>query len=108
MAVQASCVWKNGYALSGQASGNITPLDAKAPVGKGEGMTPKELVLVGLCGCTAMDVIALMRKGKQPVDTFEVAADAPTTEGHPSVFSRVDLVFRIKGGNLDHAKIIDA
>ena len=82
--------------------------DAKAPLGNGSAMTPKELVVVGLCGCTAMDVVALMRKHKQDVKSFVVEADVTTTETHPMVFSKAELNFKLEGNALDKAKILEA
>ena len=67
-------------------------MDAKSPIGKGNGFTPKELVAIGLAGCTGMDVAALMKKHKQNVQKFEIDVDVQTSSGaHPSVFSSAML-----------------
>ncbi|MGZ3774996.1 MAG: OsmC family protein [Pseudobdellovibrionaceae bacterium] len=89
--------WKEGMEFSAESEGNIVTMDAKAPLGHHKGMTPKELVAAGLAGCTAMDVIALMKKHKQPCETFQVEVDISQTEGHPVVFKEVHLFFKVTG-----------
>lgn len=73
-------------------------MDAKSPIGKGEAMTPKEMILAGLGGCTAMDVIALMKKHKQSVKSFEVEVTAElSTGGQPKVFLNAEVLFKLAG-----------
>jgi uncharacterized OsmC-like protein len=50
--MKASVVWKEKMLFEGEAAGNRVLLDAKAPLGGGQGLTPKELVGLGLVGCT--------------------------------------------------------
>lgn len=81
-----------------ESGGQRIAMDAKAPIGKGEGPTPKELVAIGLAGCTAMDVIALMRKHRQPIESLEVLTIAHTREGgYPASFASFELVFVVRG-----------
>lgn len=62
-----------------------------------KGPTPKELVLAGIAGCSAMDVISLLHKYKQPVKHFHIESETDTSEGHPSVFTKVTLKYRLEG-----------
>ncbi len=106
--IHAKTIWKEKMLFSGEAGANSAPLDAKSPLGNGAGMTPKEMVAVGVCGCTAMDVVALLKKYKQPLESFEVSADVNTTEGvHPAVFQDLMLTFTLKGA-LDPTKVLEA
>ena len=90
--------WNTGMRFTGNCGGNEITLDAKPPLGQSAGMTPKELVVVGLSGCTAMDVIALLKKHKQEVTSFNVEAEVEkSTGGHPEVFSRATLTFKAEG-----------
>ena len=73
--------WTEGMKFTAASDNHSVDMDAKSPIGKGSAITPKELILAGLGGCTAMDVIALMRKHKQEVQSFEVEVDAPTIKG---------------------------
>ena len=61
-------------------------MDTRAPLGDDSNMTPKQLVVAGLAGCTLMDVVALMRKHHQPVELLEVEAEVEkSTRGYPEV-----------------------
>jgi putative redox protein len=60
-----------------------------------------ELVLLGLAGCTAMDVISILRKKRQHVTGFEVEAHAERADEHPKVFTSILVKFLIEGINVD-------
>jgi putative redox protein len=73
-------------------------MDAKSPIGEGAAQTPKELVVDGLGGCTAMDVVALIKKHKQTMTSFEVTVDVETSKsGHPVVFTSARITFSAAG-----------
>lgn len=83
-------------------------MDAKPPIGENAGFAPKQLLLAAISGCTAMDVAALLKKYKQPLESFQVEADADSTEGsHPIVFKEIRLTYRL-AGQLDSAKVLEA
>lgn len=101
-------VWNEKMLFTGEADGRKVAMDAKAPIGGGSAPTPKELVALGVSGCTAMDVVALLRKYKQPLESLEVDADVAMTEGaYPVVFKEIRLTFRLKGA-LDAEKVKEA
>lgn len=90
--------WKEGMHFSGICDQNQVSMDAKVPLGKAQGFTPKELIAIGVSGCTAMDVIALLKKYKQDVLSLDVDADVSGTKGtYPEVFDKIHLQFRAKG-----------
>jgi putative redox protein len=96
--MKAILTWQEKMTFSAVADGQTVLMDAKAPLGQGRAMTPKEMILAGLGGCTAMDVIALMKKHKQSVTSFEVEVDVATsTGGSPMVFTKADIFFRLAG-----------
>lgn len=106
--MKINCVWNEAMQFTAQSEGHSVLMDAKRPIGAGTALTPKELVLAGLCGCTAMDVAGLMRKYRQQMDQFEVFAEATVTEGgHPIVFKQVSLLFSVVG-NVEVSKLIEA
>ena len=106
--MKLNCNWKEKMVFSAAAAGNQVSMDAKSPIGGGTAMTPKELVIAGLCGCTAMDVVALMKKYRQNLESFDIEADVSATEkGHPSVFTEAKLVFKFKGA-VEPAKALEA
>lgn len=106
--MKTSVVWKDGMNFDGRAEEHSILMDAKAPIGKDTAPTPKELVAMGLGGCTAMDVIALLKKYKQIPSSFRVDVDIQTSTGaHPIVFEKAILNFFIDG-DAEPAKVIEA
>jgi len=106
--MKLTCTWNQKMKFTADSDGYSVAMDAKSPVGDSSAMTPKQLVLAGVCGCTAMDVAALLKKYKQPVETFVVDAQATHTEGvHPTVFKEIKLLFKLTG-SIEAAKILEA
>lgn len=106
--MQLELQWKDLMAFEAKVGSNTVSMDTKAPIGRNTAANPKELVAAGLCGCTAMDVIALMRKYKQEVTHFSVKADISMTEkGHPIVFTAARLNFYLEG-KVDPVKAVEA
>ncbi len=90
--------WNQKMHFTSQIGELSTPMDARAPLGDGKAMNPKELVAAGLAGCTAMDVIALFKKYKEIPDIFYMDVEIKTTEtGYPAVFTHVLLKFFVEG-----------
>lgn len=106
--MKMNLTWQDKMVFVASAAGCETKTDARAPIGQGSAHTPKELVIAGLCGCTAMDVIALMRKHKQKVTRFEVKSDTTVSKGgHPVVFTSTSLTFELDG-EVDPAVALEA
>lgn len=84
-------------------SGHTLTLDAAHE----EGPTPMECVLMSLCGCTAVDVISILTKKREPFTALTVSAQAEKAAGHPSVFTRIELVYRVTGA-VSHKAMEDA
>lgn len=83
-------------------------MDTTSPIGTDVAPTPKQLLVAGLCGCTGMDVVALLKKYKQPLEAFQIEAEAtPTEGGHPVVYKDIKLLFKLSGP-LDAAKALEA
>lgn len=90
--------WNEKMTLTATAENNSVQMDAKSPIGSGSAMTPKELVAAGLGGCTAMDVLALLKKHKQQLSAMNVEIDITSSVNtHPAVFTAAELVFDVKG-----------
>ena len=100
--------WNQKMVFTSEADGRRVTMDAKSPIGTSTAMTPKELVAVGLTGCTAMDVAALMKKHRQPVETFEVETDVTMLEGSkPQVFASIDLTLTLTG-QVEREKLLES
>ena len=108
--MEAKVTWQEKLAFTGIAdSGFSIQLDAKKEVGgDGNGFIPMELMALGLAGCTAMDVISILRKKRQDVTDFEVHVDASRADAHPKVFTHATLFYEITGRNVDEAAVVRA
>ena len=106
--MDATVLWKKGLSFSGTAhtSGFTLPLGADSKVGgENDGFRPTELVLVGLAGCTAMDVISILAKKKQDVTAFEVKAHGERAAEDPKRFTSFLLEYVISGKGIDPAAV---
>ena len=59
--------------------------------------TPMELVLLGLCGCTASDIVGILRKKREPFTGLVVRAEAERAEGYPAVYKTIHLTYLVRG-----------
>ena len=101
-------VWSDKMLFEARAGSHRVPVDAHPPLGGNGGMLPKELLLSALASCTAMDVVALLKKHRQKLEAFNVSADATMTDGgHPKRFSRVELVMEVRG-EVDPGVLLDS
>lgn len=71
-----------------------------APTG-GPGVTPMEYLLAGAAGCTAMDVISILKKKRQPLKGMELEITGVQAETMPNVFTTATLVYIVKGADVD-------
>jgi len=99
----AKVTWKGRMSFDGTADTGFTlPLGSDPSVGgDNDGFRPLELLLVGLAGCTAMDVISILRKKRQMVTEFEVTAQAERADEHPKVFTQIMMEYHVTGKNID-------
>ena len=73
--------------------------------GRNLGPRPMELVLAGTAACTAFDVVWILRKARQPVETCVVEANAERAAEEPKVFTRIHLVYRVSGDGLNPTQV---
>ena len=69
--------------------------------------SPMELVLIALCGCTAYDVVSILRKKREPFRTVEVSAEAEKAVEPPRVYTAIRLTYRVRG-NVSRKAVEDA
>jgi putative redox protein len=95
--------WHDDLHFTGVAdSGHSITLDGDPSVGGTDlGSRPLELMLMSLAGCTAMDVISILRKKRQDVTEFEVKTHAERSATHPKVFTAVFVEYIVTGHNID-------
>lgn len=105
--MKATITLQEGSTFEGVAgSGHRVTMDVAPEVGgRNLGLRPMEMVLLGLGGCTAIDVLHMLRKGRQPITDMRVELDAERADDVPKVFTRIHVHFVLTGAGLDPHKI---
>lgn len=100
--------WQHDMTFIGEAnSGFAIRMDADHSLGgNNTGVQPMEMIALGLIGCTAMDVISIMRKKRQDVTHFEVSIDAARSADHPKVFTNAVITYIVSGHDIDEAALL--
>jgi putative redox protein len=98
MSTQADVVWVEDMRFVGKASsGHAIVVDASVDKA---GPSPMELVLIGMAGCTAHDVIGILRKKRQAVSSFEVQVRADRAPEAPRVYTAIEIEYTVRGRGL--------
>jgi putative redox protein len=93
--IEASLTWTDKDRFVGSAtSRHSIVIDAGT---EKTANSPMELVLLGLCGCTASDVVGILRKKREPFTGLEVRAEAERADGHPAVYTSIHLTYLVRG-----------
>ena len=83
-------------------SGVVVPLESGPPEGQARrGASPMELLMISLAGCTAMDVVSILRKKRQNMTGFEIRIHAERATDHPKVFTAFALEYVVRGIDID-------
>ncbi len=106
--MKATVNWQQNMTFIGAAdSGFPIKMDSDGSVGgNNEGARPMELLALGLAGCTAMDVISILRKKRQQVTQFEVRVDAPRSKEYPKVFMRALITYIVTGTRVSEEAVL--
>lgn len=101
--MNASVHWHHGLSFTGTADSGFT-LNLGTDPGVGgddDGFRPMELILIGLAGCTSMDVMSILQKKRQTVTGFDVKVDTERSADHPKVFTYIHIHYLVQGSNID-------
>lgn len=92
--------------FQGDVNGHKITIDAATQNGgENKGPTPKPLMLLSLAGCTAMDVISILRKMRVELDDFNVEVQADQTKEHPKYYHKMHVIYSFKGKDLPMDKL---
>jgi putative redox protein len=72
--------------------------------GNGAGARPMELLLHALGGCSGVDVVSILNKMRQKLESFVIEIEGNRAEDHPRRYTRINMTFRMKGPGLDPQK----
>jgi putative redox protein len=98
--------WKGQMLFESVAPEGAVMIDADEAVGgQGKGLRPKAMMLTSLAGCTAMDVISLLKKMRAEVDDFKIEVEANLTDEHPKYYNKVHVTYKFFGSDFKKDKI---
>lgn len=108
--VTAKMNWAGGIKFEGTgAFGHKIVTDgSKQAGGEESGYKPTELLLFGIAGCTGVDVVRILEKQRQKLESLEIEVIAHQNETYPKPFHTIEVKFSFKGDNLDPDKIAKA
>jgi len=99
--------WAGGVTFVGEtADGHKIVMDG-APEGGGRNLGPRpmETLLLGMGGCTAYDVISILRKSRQDIQDCTMSMTANRAEDHPRVFTDIHIHFTVTGKGLSDKQV---
>ena len=99
--------WLDYMSFVGESgSGHSVVMDSAPEAGgRNLGVRPLEMMLLGLGGCTAFDVVSILHKSRQEIVDCEVELEAERATEVPKVFTRIHVHFIVSGRNLDPDKV---
>ena len=95
--------------LAESGSGHTLVMDGPPDHGgRNLGVRPMEMLLLGMGGCTAFDVMLILKKSRQPVTDCEVMLSADRADAEPKVFTRIHVHFIVTGQGLKEKQVARA
>jgi len=105
--MKAKVKWLGEVGFAGESDSGHTVLMDGAPEhgGQDRGARPMELVLIGTGGCSAFDVVHILRKARQDIRDCVLTLDAERAAVEPKVFTRIHMHFTVTGKGLNPAQV---
>lgn len=105
--MKARVKWLDHMSFVGESgSGHSVVMDGPPDDGgRNLGVRPMEMVLLGMGGCTAFDVVLILKRARQEITDCYVELEAERAADAPKVFTRIHAHYVVKGKNLDHKKV---
>jgi putative redox protein len=98
--------WSGGMSFEADVDGYKVAIDADPEFGgKNKGPKPKLLMMVALAGCTGMDIVSLLDKMRVNYESLNIKVEGELTEEHPKHFSKMKVIYELKGENVDVKKV---
>ncbi|ALZ27890.1 OsmC family protein [Pseudomonas aeruginosa] len=105
--MKARIQWAGEAMFLGESgSGHVVVMDGPPDHGgRNLGVRPMEMVLIGLGGCTNFDVVSILKKARQPVESCEAFLEAERADEEPKVFTKIHVHFVVKGRGLKETQV---
>ena len=99
--------WVDGMLMVGKShSGHSITMDGPPEIGGDNlGVRPMEMLLLGVAGCTMIDVVTTLKKMRQELTHCETKVNAERADDHPKVITDIHIQFLVKGNDLDSKKV---
>lgn len=95
-------VGPGGRLVAGTGSGHLVAFDDEAG---GTAARPTEVLLAALAACSAMDVVAILHKKRQPFKAYHIRVEGEQRDEHPRVFTAIRIVHEVEGAGVDPAAV---
>lgn len=105
--MKARIQWAGEAMFLGESgSGHVVVMDGPPESGgRNLGVRPMEMVLIGLGGCSNYDVVSILKKARQPIESCEAFLEAERANEDPKVFTKIHLHFVVKGRGLKETQV---
>lgn len=105
--MKARVKWVEGMTFVGESgSGHAVVMDGSPKSGGRDlGVRPMEMLLLGMGGCTAFDVVLILKRGREPVEDCVVEIESDRAETDPKIFTHIRVRYLVSGRGLDRAKV---
>lgn len=105
--MKATVRWADGMRFVGESeTGHEVVMDGAPEYGgRNAGARPMEVVLLGMGGCTAFDVVHILKKGRQAITGCDAAIEAERADTDPKVFTRIHVHFVVRGRGLSPEQV---
>jgi putative redox protein len=105
--VKARVQWAGEAMFLGESgSGHVVVMDGPPDHGgRNLGVRPMEALLIGLGGCTSFDVMSILKKARQAVESCEAFLEAERADTEPKVFTKIHIRFVVKGRGIKEAQV---
>ena len=99
----AKIKWLESQKIVGESgTGHSVVMDS---IDSNKGVGPMEMILLGVGGCTSIDVLSILKKSKQDIIDFEIRVEAEREEKHPRVFKEIKIHYIIKGRKISESHV---
>lgn len=105
--MKARVQWLDGRAFVGESgSGHAVVMDGSPEAGgRNIGVRPMEMLLMGLGGCTAFDIVMILERMREKVTALDIELEAERATEDPKVFTHVKLIYKLRGRGLKPANV---
>jgi len=98
---ETQVTWVDGMQFVAESAGHSIIIDGAPGFGRDTGMPPMRLLLLGVAGCSSMDVVHILKnRMRRPVTGMRVEVQSEQAEEHPKVYTRIELEYFVRGRGL--------